>query len=143
MKLNELIMKEICDYFETSPERIAARNRENKEVYHRAFAVYIIRRYTTMTWKDISKFIAGDSNRYDHSSLLYLYQYLENRLTNKNMKEVEVMFDAVNIKQRINRKIARHIDYTNVKESIKAIKEVCYTIVDQKEIQMKLQDCEK
>ena len=73
-KKKELILQEVCDYFELSKREIRQRTRQRKIVIARQVSHYFLHKKTDMTLSEIGLFVGLN----DHATVIYSIKTVKN-----------------------------------------------------------------
>jgi chromosomal replication initiator protein len=71
----ELIIRTVCEHFGVPYEKLLKRNRERRYCLPRQICMYLMRRYTSQSWKDI-----GDCFSMDHTTAIHSHRLIGNML---------------------------------------------------------------
>lgn len=70
----DIILKNVCDVCEIDPEKLMAKTRTRNVVKARQIAMYLLRKKTSLSLKQIGSFFGG----FDHGTIIYSCKTVEN-----------------------------------------------------------------
>jgi len=73
---SELIIEEVCKYYNISPDRLKVKNQSQDIVLPRQVASYILQQLTDMSLQDIGKTLGGQH----HTTIIYSIKKIKNEM---------------------------------------------------------------
>ncbi len=86
----ELVFTTVSKYLDIPVEQIKNKSRKNDIVYARKLCVFLIRKYTTLSLKDIGEYFIGTLT--DHTSVLHCQRFIQNQISGKFVNQ-EIFHD--------------------------------------------------